>query len=31
MGYVELPENVRIVVAGNDKGNVTSLDEASRP
>ncbi|MFD4242713.1 AAA family ATPase [Streptomyces sp. NPDC058525] len=29
MGYVELPENVRIVVAGNDKGNVTSLDEAS--
>ncbi|MFD9867520.1 AAA family ATPase [Streptomyces niveus] len=29
MGYVELPKNVRIVVAGNDKGNVTSLDEAS--
>ncbi|MEV7870182.1 MoxR family ATPase [Streptomyces sp. NPDC088124] len=29
MGHVELPRNVRIVVAGNDKGNVTSLDEAS--
>lgn len=29
MGYVELPKNVRIVVAGNDRGNVTSLDEAS--
>ncbi|MFF3697347.1 AAA family ATPase [Streptomyces sp. NPDC002221] len=29
MGYVELPENVRILVAGNDRGNVTSLDEAS--
>ncbi|MCX5103456.1 AAA family ATPase [Streptomyces sp. NBC_00439] len=29
MGHVELPKNVRIVVAGNDKGNVTSLDEAS--
>ncbi|MBD0673940.1 AAA family ATPase [Streptomyces sp. CBMA156] len=29
MGDVELPKNVRIVVAGNDKGNVTSLDEAS--
>lgn len=28
-GYVELPKNVRIVVAGNDRGNVTSLDEAS--
>ncbi|MFJ7416443.1 AAA family ATPase [Streptomyces sp. NPDC098077] len=29
MGHVELPTNVRIVVAGNDRGNVTSLDEAS--
>ncbi|MGW6600480.1 AAA family ATPase [Streptomyces sp. NPDC055036] len=29
MGHVALPKNVRIVVAGNDKGNVTSLDEAS--
>jgi hypothetical protein len=29
MGHVELPNNVRILVAGNDKGNVTSLDEAS--
>ncbi|MFG1857453.1 AAA family ATPase [Actinomadura geliboluensis] len=29
MGHVELPENVRILVAGNDKGNVTTLDEAS--
>ncbi|MFK0244555.1 AAA family ATPase [Amycolatopsis azurea] len=29
MGHVDLPDNVRIIVAGNDKGNVTSLDEAS--
>ena len=29
MGHVELPKNVRIVVAGNDKGTVTTLDEAS--
>lgn len=29
MGHVELPKNIRIVVAGNDKGNVTTLDEAS--
>ncbi|QNE18106.1 AAA domain-containing protein [Kribbella qitaiheensis] len=29
MGHVELPKNVRIIVAGNDKGNVTTLDEAS--
>ncbi|WP_319166767.1 MoxR family ATPase [Streptomyces acidiscabies] len=29
MGHLDLPKNVRIVVAGNDKGNVTSLDEAS--
>lgn len=29
MGHIELPANVRLVVAGNDKGNVTTLDEAS--
>lgn len=29
MGHVELPGNVRVLVAGNDKGNVTTLDEAS--
>lgn len=29
MGHIELPDNVRLVVAGNDKGNVTTLDEAS--
>ncbi|MEU6263708.1 MoxR family ATPase [Saccharopolyspora shandongensis] len=29
MGDVGLPDNVRIIVAGNDKGNVTTLDEAS--
>lgn len=29
MGHIELPPNVRIIVAGNDKGNVTTLDEAS--
>lgn len=29
MGHIELPENVRLIVAGNDKGNVTTLDEAS--
>lgn len=29
MGDVVLPANLRIVVAGNDKGNVTTLDEAS--
>ena len=29
MGHLDLPGNVRIVVAGNDKGNVTTLDEAS--
>lgn len=29
MGHIDLPSNVRIVVAGNDKGNVTTLDEAS--
>ena len=29
MGHIKLPDNVRIIVAGNDKGNVTTLDEAS--
>jgi dynein-related subfamily AAA family protein len=29
IGHVKLPDNVRIMVAGNDKGNVTTLDEAS--
>lgn len=29
IGSTELPSNLRIVIAGNDKGNVTSLDEAS--
>lgn len=29
IGSVELPSNLRVVVAGNDKGNITSLDEAS--
>lgn len=29
MGHQDLPENLRIIVAGNDKGNVTTLDEAS--
>ena len=29
IGSVKLPDNVRVVIAGNDKGNVTSLDEAS--
>lgn len=29
IGAVEFPENLRMMVAGNDKGNVTSLDEAS--
>lgn len=30
IGNVDLPENLRIITAGNDKGNITSLDEASR-
>lgn len=30
LGNVPLPENLRIITAGNDKGNITSLDEASR-
>ncbi|WP_181273647.1 AAA family ATPase [Brevibacterium oceani] len=29
MGHVVLPKNLRIMVAGNDKGNITALDEAS--
>lgn len=29
LGNMELPSNLKIVVAGNDKGNVTALDEAS--
>jgi hypothetical protein len=29
MGHVTLPDNLRLMVAGNDKGNVTTLDEAS--
>lgn len=29
IGSVDLPSNLRVVIAGNDKGNVTSLDEAS--
>lgn len=29
IGRKHLPDNLRIAVAGNDKGNVTSLDEAS--
>lgn len=29
IGSTELPKNLRVVTAGNDKGNVTSLDTAS--
>lgn len=29
IGHVTLPSNLRIIVAGNDRGNVTTLDEAS--
>lgn len=29
IGTIDFPENLRFMVAGNDKGNVTSLDEAS--
>jgi len=29
LGREDLPKNLRIMVAGNDRGNVTSLDEAS--
>ena len=30
LGNVSLPDNLRIITAGNDKGNITALDEASR-
>lgn len=29
IGSVRLPANLRVMIAGNDKGNITSLDEAS--
>lgn len=29
VGTIDFPDNLRFLVAGNDKGNVTSLDEAS--
>lgn len=29
IGSIKLPDNLRVVIAGNDKGNVTTLDEAS--
>lgn len=29
IGNEELPKNLKIIVAGNDKGNITALDEAS--
>ena len=29
VGNVTLPKNLRVIIAGNDKGNITSLDEAS--
>lgn len=29
IGNKKLPKNLRIIVAGNDKGNITALDEAS--
>lgn len=29
IGQVNFPDNLRMIVAGNDKGNVTSLDEAT--
>lgn len=29
IGSIQLPDNLRVVIAGNDKGNVTTLDEAS--
>lgn len=29
MGYKELPDNLRLVIAGNDKGNIVTLDDAS--
>ena len=30
IGNVHVPENVRFIIAGNDKGNVTMLDSASK-
>lgn len=30
IGDTPLPKNLRIITAGNDKGNITALDEASR-
>lgn len=29
IGSIKLPKNLRVITAGNDKGNITSLDEAS--
>lgn len=29
IGSVKLPPNLRVMIAGNDKGNITALDEAS--
>lgn len=29
IGTIDFPDNLRLIVAGNDKGNVTSLDQAS--
>ena len=29
IGSIELPKNLRVITAGNDRGNITSLDEAS--
>lgn len=29
IGSIKLPSNLRVMIAGNDKGNITSLDEAS--
>lgn len=29
IGTIDFPENLRLIVAGNDKGNVTNLDKAS--
>ena len=29
IGSIKLPSNLKVMIAGNDKGNITSLDEAS--
>lgn len=29
IGNVELPQNLKVIIAGNDKGNIVALDEAS--